>query len=1576
MIVAIMTFTVLGVVHFPQSQSTVSATASAYPAFNQISMISTDSVDPSASVNVAASYYTLASESNTQYTFQVPLCDNGSFSSIAAFSSDIAWTKSSSTVAIWTQDFASPSIAPYYFGMFKNEVNVELDQASFVIGNAIISDSIVTYIGTVYANITTPDGSVYSWSHTFNDCVSTTDVKAFAYIDPQWTVYGGGFTTQVGGWSVEFTDVLPSGYSWYTVPSGMTSDTGSQTNSISTSGTGSNTAIDGVIGFHYESDTCTFNIPANEASYDLVFGSPQISQISAEYCGSSVVLDSSATSTTGLLSGSFAIRAVTGSVSGDPNPGGSGSVASDLSSVSYDITLENQQQAVLSTNNAYFTDTVSYSIANPSSNEFTYNIPFSYSTPSGAYYGPYEVSTNSLTTTNGLFTSTLTVSGLEQPYYSCPQAGFQWNYNNGSYTTQSSASSHSVSLQNSYSSSQTIDNYISTISLANTAPTYVSSHLEFLGTGSEMELCFNISQPVFTGELESVTINWGDGVTSNSFGSTYSLTFTHSYTKTGTYTITASFENSPSALDGILSSMSGPTQVYTWQVSITPIITPVYGSQLTVGEPVTMHFTALHDIVGTVTAYDSGSEFQTHTFNSASGSLTMYPPSEGLTGFALAITFDGAFYSITYQYSSPLYPSYNSTFVVEIGGDSLTQQYPITLTNSGSTATGNIIYNFTESNSYWSPYANPLLSNLLFRYANGSLIQSELVTHSSTSATWSLSLYSVPASSSVNILQIFYPTGEGVFVNASLAASSSVLSQSIGTHENSTIVNSTNISYVPYSSVGIYYPNPLLQAFTYFIPDYFNERYMQINWNASWISSEYSPSYTAKVYYYNSETLFSNVTNVGEVSVVYNQPSTQLGQSVFVTASFYSDGLPIQSEYTSQFYIGVKYVQFEQTTVNYVNETSMFFDLPIFGANATFTVYDAWGQPVGIASDLVITSGTVNVAINLFVTQIGIRVINTTVTTLMISANGIYQNVSTFQNFYFLNGSSLTWYANVFDLSLGQNVNYSGTFHTKGYAQTLYVNVTAPLATLVVTGEAYVSSYIGPLSSSPPDNATLLLNGVAYQFGQAAAFFVGTSVNIKILDVTGDILANETVTLEATQNFQNIIISKPSYVLSFVNKEQAKPGSALATEIINLTNTQTGKSYIFSDMVGDTVSLYLTQSTYHLYLHDNATFNTTLNLTSNQNYVIFGQQLVTVQQFNSLMNRTYANTNHFQILPKNFQQIVTTNTFESFDFYMYCANGTPMPPSLLVQFVENSETTMQNSQISVPVSATEQSSTLITNFTTPKVPGSFTLFIEGYVPSVNASGKFSSIINVEATINTSNGLQLTIVAPNSGHIQAGVNTNFSLFAYNGTGALLNASTTLRLVSDHYIVVNLYEGKTFLQILPLQVVADGTYLFSINATKVGNYTVVAEVSSVKIGKTNVSASTFVSITAVSYNPLQQPLSSTSFYSSITIFADYAGIIGFVGVVVYGIYKFFRKRHRKKVDIETGMVKEINGAAMYDHMTPEQKNQAWANIPVSVREYVLNHVLYPVAYSEGYEYIESNKELKKIMDERDKGVNGKK
>ena len=321
----------------------------------------------------------------------------------------------------------------------------------------------------------------------------------------------------------------------------MTSNTGSQTNSFQTSATGSNTAINGVIGTSYGTQDCFFTIPANEASYNIVFSNPYIPQIYSEYAGDGATLDSTATTTAGILSGSY-INEMFGNVNGDPNPGGSGSVATSASSVTYTITLENQEQAVLNNVGSYFSGSVAYSPSNPSPNEFTYAVPFSFSTPSGAYFGPYESGTNSFITDSGTFVPSVTVIDLEQVDYSCSHAGFFISLNNGSYSQQSNAQDHSYTYSSTYTSAQTIDNYIRTISVANTAPQYVSSYLQFMGTGSEMELYFNISQPVFSGETEAVSVQWGDGSNSHAQGATYSLTFTHSYARTGTYTIAVSSE--------------------------------------------------------------------------------------------------------------------------------------------------------------------------------------------------------------------------------------------------------------------------------------------------------------------------------------------------------------------------------------------------------------------------------------------------------------------------------------------------------------------------------------------------------------------------------------------------------------------------------------------------------------------------------------------------------------------------------------------------------------------------------------------------------------------------------------------------------------------------------------------------------------------------------------------------------------------------------------------------------------------------------------------------------------------------
>lgn len=1441
-----------------------------------------------ASVGVSASYYTLSGESNTAYTFKVPLCQNTTFSQIPAFSSSLAWTKESSTVASWTQDFASPSTGALYIGMFRDEINVELDQAAFKIGSAVISDSIVAYIGTVYANLTAPDGSTYTWSHVFDDCASVYANTFYAYVDPQWTVYGSPYTEQVGGWSVAFSDVLPSGYSWYTMPSGMTSDTGSQTNSVSSSATGSNTAINGIIGFHYEPETCVFNIPSDEASYDVVFGSPSISEISAEYCGSSTILTASSPSTAGLLSGTDAIRFVTGSVSGDPNPGGSGATATSDTAVTYSITLENQEQASLNNVASYYSSSISYTPANPSPNEFTYAIPFSFSTPSGAYFGPYESGTNSLTTGTAAFVPDVTVSDLEQVDYGCTQAAFFVSLNNGSYAQQSNEQYHTYTYSSTYSSSQTIDNYIQTISAANTAPGYKSSYLDFTGTGSEAELYFNITQPDFAGEAESVTILWGDGQTSTSTGTSLSLVFTHSYASTGTFTISAEFENTPSTTLGGLSSLSGPTQVYTWQVSIGVSITPPYGTALTTGEGVTMHFTAVHDIVGSISAYDSGSEFLTHTFNAGSGSLTMYPPSAGLTGFTLTIDFDGAFYSVQYQFSAPLYPSLNATFAVEIGANSLTKQYPISVTNTGSTSTGSSTMELEEASSYWSAYLNPDLSNVLFRYANGSLIPSMLVTYSSTNAEWYLGIYSLSPGASANMLQIFYPTAEAVFINTTLPVPTAYLDPAIGSVENSTIVNSSNLSFVHYSSVASYPPSPMNQSFTYFIPNYFNFRYVQINYNDSWLYQYSSPTYVSQDLSYNSEVLFSNVTGVSEFTLSFAQPSTLIGTPVEVSIQLQDGNQTINAGDLSEFIIQDRYTPFGTSGLQYLNESSEYFMVP-FGSVDRFYILDPWNAVVGISSSVLIDGSSFSFVIQLLLTLVTVQFVNTSATTIHLSQNGIAATFNSYLAFYVANSSSYTWFTDIFDASLGHNVNYSGTFRSDAPSETLWVNVTAPLAQVTVSVNAYTGSGAGPLFSYPPDNVTLNINGIDYQIDEPLTFQVGEALNMKVLDPLGAVMAQDNITVGGTIQSFTLQIGTPSYELSFRNDEQAAPGSQLATEYINVS--EGSQAFVFTDMVGDTASLYLAAGTYHLYLHDNATFSTNITLSENQNYVIFGQQLLTSQQFNSRIGQIYNSTDHFSIVPKNVPSLIQTGSPVSLDFGMYCSNGTPLTIPQVRQFVSNSTVTLESGSLSVPLSVTE-TSYLVINFTAPASSGSYVLFIEGYLSSGGStiSAEYSIPITFQASVQV--GMQMTLTV--SAQIEAKTLTNGTVNVEYGNGTSLDSRYTRSVLANLTILI--YRNGNLIATAHPYYVAPGIIGFGLNISATGNsYTIYANVSRTLIAGSYAFASAHSGFAVVGYNPTTGPPNSVSqigayLSNNIDLLASIIGVLA----AAYYVIRFFRRR----------------------------------------------------------------------------------
>ena len=1457
------------------------------PVFNPAAAVGYD-----ASVNVGASYYSLTSAANTTYTFDVPVVANGSFTSIPAFASGNSWTESSSTEAGWTQDFNSPTYFGYFSATQGDSPNVELDQVVFDIGDVqnILTGNVCAAIDVVYANLTTPDGSVYSWSHTFNTTVGSGDINAYAYIDPQWLV--NDHDEQWGSsWSVQFTETIQPIFKWYTAPAGMTSDTGSQTNSLSTSKTGSNCAISGVKGFSYSPKISSFNIPQYLASYDVYFSNPQIPQIYAEYCSSGIILDSGSPSTPGALAYTSLAAEVNGQVSGDPVPTSTPSLDEcDLLQVTYNITLIDQKMATEVTDSSYYSASIPYAPSNPSPNEFTYNISFSYSTPSDAYYGAYESAENSYSLDYGSDSFSLSVSGLVQPYYSCPQSGFLWSLNNGSYASQSSASSHSVSATSTASSSGTVNDFISTISVANTPPKFVSSGLEYTGTGSAVRLYFNISQPKFSGEQEEVEIEWGDGTTTSTQGDTYSLEFTHSYAHAGAFSIQVSFWNIPSVTEGILSDMSGPSQVLTWNITVNVIVTPAYGTALTSGQTVTAKFTAVNDIVGNITAYDSGTEFFSKDIDSSSGTFTMSPPSAGVSDFVLVIDFDGAFYSVSYFYTIPLYPDLNSTYAVEVGSNSLTKQYPINVTNSGTSSSGSSTLGLSMSSSYWSPYANPNLTNLLFRYTNGSLIPSELSSHSSTSAEWILNISSVPAGQVIRILQIFYPLKEAVFNNLSLPAQSySDFSVSIGSVENSTLVNSSNLSFVHYSQVSNYPTNPLQQSFTYTIPNYFDYRFVQINYNASWLFQYDAPSFVSQDFPYDSEVLFSNVTGVSEFTISFAQPSTLINTPTEISVQLQVRNQTVSASDLSEFIIQDRYTLYASTAINYLNESSEYFIVP-FGSTDTFYILDPWNGVVGVSSPETINGYSVGFTVQLHLTLVTVQFVNTSATTIQLSQNGIAATFNSFLSFYTANDSSYQLFADIYDASLGRNVNYSGTFRSDAPSQILWVNVTAPLSQDTFSVDAYSGSGAGPLNSYPPDNVTLNINGGNYQIGVPLTFQVGESLSVRVEDPLGITLAQENLTVGSIAESFTVQVTTPSYLLSFRNDEQALPGSQLATEYINIS--QNAHSYQFTDMVGDTASLYLASGNYHLYLHDNATFAANISLTQDENYIIFGQQLVTTQEFNSRLQQIYNSTSHFSIVPRNAPTEIQTGTPASLLFNMYCSNGTPLSLGQMRSFVENSTVSLESGGLSVPLSVTETSQYLIINFTAPSSAGSYVLFIQGYLYSDGStiSAEYSTSIDFQASVQV--GMQISLTIPSQ--VEKGVIANGSLAVSYGNGSRMDSHYTRSVLNNLTILV--YRDGNLISVIHPYFIAPGLIGFGINMSVTGNgYSIFATVSKTLIYGSYAYSSVSSGFAVIGYNPASGPPNSltelgTVFANNIDLIASIIGVLA----AIYYIYRFLRRR----------------------------------------------------------------------------------
>ena len=339
-------------------------------------------------------------------------------------------------------------------------------------------------------------------------------------------------------------------------------------------------------------------------------------------------------------------------------------------------------------------------------------------------------------------------------------------------------------------------------------------------------------------------------------------------------------------------------------------------------------------------------------------------------------------------------------------------------------------------------------------------------------------------------------------------------------------------------------------------------------------------------------------------------------------------------------------------------------------------------------------------------------------------------------------------------------------------------------------------------------------------------------------------------------------------------------------------------SYVFTDMVGDTASLYLASGTYHLYLHDNATFSTNISLTQNQNYVIFGQQLLTTQQFNNRIGQIFNSTDHFQIMPKNVPSLIQTGSPVSLDFGMYCSNGTPLSLGQIKNFVENSTVSLESGNLSVPLSVTESPQYLIVNFTAPASAGSYPLFIEGYLYSSGAtiSAEYSTSLTFQASVQV--GMQLSLSVP--AEIQSGKIANGTITVNYGNGTTMNAYYTRSVLNNLTVLV--YSSGNLISTAHPYYVAPGIIGFALNISAVGNsYTIYASVSRTLIAGSYAYSSTHSAFIVVGYNPSSGPPNSISQLSAAL--ANNIDLIASVIAVLAALYEIYRYLRRRSITLKT-------------------------------------------------------------------------
>lgn len=412
----------------------------------------------------------------------------------------------------------------------------------------------------------------------------------------------------------------------------------------------------------------------------------------------------------------------------------------------------------------------------------------------------------------------------------------------------------------------------------------------------------------------------------------------------------------------------------------------------------------------------------------------------------------------------------------------------------------------------------------------------------------------------------------------------------------------------------------------------------------------------------------------------------------------------------NNYIVNVSYQPYFSLTTYRFDPLSEFFAVPV-GSIMTINVVNLWNQSVGTISDFYISSTSITISMSLNLATLDFTFYNTTENFVLLSANGI-----TSQDFASaLVGLNYTYYWNTTVYTNGQNIVYSGKVTVIQPTQDLIIYANAPPAVFTVSVFGYNTSGEGQLYSTGNPYVSLFLDGQLYPIGSTYPTNVGAVVSVVVTDALNQTLYATNYTIYQTQVSLVVQLSQRSWVLGLTNDEQVISTSPLATETIWVNNTNGHAKGVFHDSVGNELELYLLQGNYTISLRDNATFQTTVNLNQSQYYVIFGQQLVTLAQFNRDINQILNNSAKLVIDTQRQPTLIGSDSPTSFQYSLTFPDGSPVVNTELDSLIRNSTFTIYLADDGVTSlgSLSAAGGILFGNFTSGG-PGQYDFVIDGY----------------------------------------------------------------------------------------------------------------------------------------------------------------------------------------------------------------------------------------------------------------------